>query len=39
MSQYVRDVLVANEHPLYQLHELGSEPKIIEKYGTGQESA
>ena len=35
MSQYVRDVLTANEHPLYQIHELGQESKIIDKYGTG----
>ena len=35
MSQYVRDVLTANEHPLYQTHELGDEPKIIEQFGTG----
>ena len=35
MSQYVRDVLTANAHPLYQIHELGEESKIIDKYGTG----
>ncbi len=35
MSQYVRDVLTANEHPLYQTHELGEESKIIEQFGTG----
>ena len=32
MSQYVRDVLTANEHPLYQTHELGEESKIIEQF-------
>tara|TARA_Y100001963_G_C6792847_1_gene456666 strand:- start:6263 stop:6451 length:189 start_codon:yes stop_codon:yes gene_type:complete len=33
MSQYVRDVLTTNEHPLYQPHNLGDESKIIQQYG------